>query len=67
MGPGVVVHAVIQNQEGAWVEFGDPPRILFLHNLLHYELLPLDEIGQNNSIVLTVNEDRWNHLLEEAV
>ena len=67
VGPRVVVHAVVQNQERPRVEFGLDAPILVLHDFLHDEFLPLDEIRQNHRIVFAMNKNRRNHLFEEAV
>jgi len=67
VGPRVVVHTVVQNQERPRVELGLDAPILVLHDFLHDELLAFDEVCQNHSIVLTMDEDGRNHLFEEAV
>ena len=65
--PAVVIHTVVQDQEGSWVKLGGHTTVLLLHDFLHNELLTFDEVGEDHRVVFAMNKDGRDHLFEKSV
>ena len=67
IGPRIIIHTVIQNQEGTGIQLAGNTPIRLLLDALHNQPLTLHKIRQNDGIVVAVDKHRRHNLFEKTV